>query len=1508
MQRVRKILRAVVVTTLLVVVGLPVGLYIIVSTPWAQDKLRVVACDMLSETLGTTVEIDRVNYYPFNTLALTGVRVEASGQPALSVAKLSARFELWHFLRTGRIEVDYAVIDGPTLSLWRSTPDSPLNIQPIIDKLQPKDKTKPPTPFDLKIGTFVLHDGRVTYDVRSLPDSLKRINPNHLEVSDLNIHAYLRHASNDCVDLEIESMSLCEKSGLRLSELRADFAAEPDKITLRSFALDMGNSHISLRPIEMAIDGYAAIPEYIATHTLHLMPAAPIKLDPADFNWLAPGLFNINRIVTADFDIDASRSTFIVNKLNISDSRGIELDIMGSATDIDSLDIAEFNLLRLSATAPAPEIASIVHNFNPSVAAIIGKMGNVALSATGSGTMRQAQIDLKAGVDAASLAVIGSVTTPDRYRTINFEAETQLSNFVLSTFTGNEALGSLSAAVDASGLVAPNELSVDFAGDIANFDFKGYSYQNVSLQGVVDRSGKEINANASINSDDPNARFALDIDASTDGSASNLAFSGQLDCLDLNALGFADNRDGYKLSANVDANVYGSTIDDAQGYFKVKDLTYANADGDSYVLHNIAVTADRSSMPQSITIESDVLNGSIEGKIVPSTLATSLRDMASHIVPDLLQHDDLAHNQVAADHLNNFNVNLTLADAEGLSRFFNLPVIAIYPVELTANVDSENGQVAFMLDAPYLQQGDKIIDSTVLGAMLDTADDRATMYASTHMPTKKGPMTVVLGCSGSDSRFDTTIDWQIDRKIPLNGLINFSTALSRGDNGKVCAITDINPGEINFGDDVWAMDNSIVTWCDDRLTVDDFSLKAGKQVIAIDGRASQSPDDVITVDLQNIKLESIFETLEIDNALIGGIATGTVKASQALSKQPILTTDNLHVESIGYNYCTMGTADIVAHWDNDRQAFFLDADIVNPENQHSRIWGDIFPSAESLDLNFDATHIKVGFMKPFMSAFASDLKGYVSGKARLFGTFHNIDMEGDVFAEDLKLKIDFTNTWYGATDSIHIRPGSINLDNITITDENNHTAKLSGYLHHDYFHSPVFDFRVTDAKEFMCYNVSSKQNQDWYGTIYGNGSASIVGRPGIVEIGADMTTTAGSTFTFVLSDQLEAEQYSFITFNDVTPQEVRDEQIHVDDIPTAVKEYQARMISQNTDSPSAYIMDLKVDITPDAQVILVMDPVGGDRIRAYGSGDLRMAYNSIDNDIRMWGSYTLDRGSYNFTLQDIIIKDFTINSGSTITFRGDPYSATLDIEAVYSVNANLTDLDESFTQDKDLNRTNVPVQAIMKVSGDMRQPDLDFDLGFPTLSSDTYRKVRSIISTDEMMNRQIIYLLALNRFYTPDYMATTKGNELFSVASSTISSQLSSMLGKLSDNWSIAPNLRSDRGDFSDIEVDVALSSRLLNNRLLLNGNLGYRDKSLNTNQFIGDFDVEYLLTPRGTWRLKAYNRYNDQNYYLRTAATTQGVGIMFRRDFDSLFRRNASAVDTAPAQNVDTIATNFNN
>ncbi len=366
-----------------------------------------------------------------------------------------------------------------------------------------------------------------------------------------------------------------------------------------------------------------------------------------------------------------------------------------------------------------------------------------------------------------------------------------------------------------------------------------------------------------------------------------------------------------------------------------------------------------------------------------------------------------------------------------------------------------------------------------------------------------------------------------------------------------------------------------------------------------------------------------------------------------------------------------------------------------------------------------------------------------------------------------------------------------------------------------------------------------------------------------------------------MSDAEQAIDYQFITLRDKN-KAYKDSIAALDPTPLIVRQLRERIQEEQTSSD--YAMTFDVGINPSVAVNLIMDPVGGDKITAYGSGQLRMSYNSSDGDLRMYGDYKINHGTYNFTLQDLIIKEFKIREGSKITFLGDPYSALLDITASYSVNANLSDLDESFLEDRELNRTSVPVDALMMVRGDIRQPEITFDLNFPTLTRDTYRKVRSIVSTEDMMNRQIIYLLALNKFYTPDYMTATHGNELVSVASSTISSRLSSMLGQLSDNWSIAPAIRSDRGDFSDVEVEVALSSHLLNNRLLLNGNFGYRDNSMNNNSFIGDFDIRYLLNRAGTIQLKAYNRYNDQNYYLKSALTTQGVGIVFKRDFDNIF------------------------
>jgi len=175
------------------------------------------------------------------------------------------------------------------------------------------------------------------------------------------------------------------------------------------------------------------------------------------------------------------------------------------------------------------------------------------------------------------------------------------------------------------------------------------------------------------------------------------------------------------------------------------------------------------------------------------------------------------------------------------------------------------------------------------------------------------------------------------------------------------------------------------------------------------------------------------------------------------------------------------------------------------------------------------------------------------------------------------------------------------------------------------------------------------------------------------------------------------------------------------------------------------------------------------------------------------------------------------------------------------------------------------------------------------------------------MNRQIFYLIVLNSFYTaPDYGGNNMGNwNNMSLLTSTLSTQLSNILNAFTDKIQLIGTTfrQSNYGLGNDTEMELLLSSQLLNNRLIINGNFGYRDNPFlnstqNTIHWIGDFDLEYKLTQRGDIRLKFFNHYNYRNYYNLTPEMTQGLGILFRKDFNhasDLFRRtnNRLFVDT---------------
>lgn len=317
-------------------------------------------------------------------------------------------------------------------------------------------------------------------------------------------------------------------------------------------------------------------------------------------------------------------------------------------------------------------------------------------------------------------------------------------------------------------------------------------------------------------------------------------------------------------------------------------------------------------------------------------------------------------------------------------------------------------------------------------------------------------------------------------------------------------------------------------------------------------------------------------------------------------------------------------------------------------------------------------------------------------------------------------------------------------------------------------------------------------------------------------------------------------------------------------------------------------INFNLDITPVAQMRLLMDPRSEDYINLWGNGQIRATFYNKGR-FQMYGTYRVDHGNYRLSLQEFIRKEFTFEPGGSITFGGNPMNGDLNLRAIYTVpGVSLNDLSAG----SNFSSSSVRVNCLMNIGGRAENPQISFDFDIPNVNEDEKQMIRSLISTDEERNMQVIYLLGIGRFYT--YGLNANGAQtntaMQGLLSSTLSGQLNDILSNAigSKDWNFGTTFSTGQLGWQDMDVEGSLSGRLLNNRLLINGTFGYRDTPVANTNFIGDFDVRWLLTPSGTVSLKGYSETNDR-YFTKSALTTQGVGIQLKKDFNSLgelFRR----------------------
>lgn len=1479
-KKIYKVIRSIVFSLTLVAVGLYVFLYILISIPPFQNYVKNLAVNELSLQIGSEIKVESLRIVPFNEVVVNNlVAYDLQGRECLKVETLGAGISLWKLLSEQRIELTYGEIIGLKALIVQEKEEEPFNIQFIIDAFASKDKEKEKKHFELALRNVVLRKSSVSLRREWLENRKSGfIDQSNIEITNLRADISFPMISDRGVDVDLRRLSLEIPGITEINKMSLKGSFGPEGIFLKGFTFDMAESRIFIPSFSLPLKEGTPVTEVLKSGQ-HEFQVTDSYLTPSDFEFLLPQLSSFNRPLPLNIDIKGNLNHLEIDNFHFGDPSLIDLLVIGTADNLTdketlSVDIQDFKvgLNRDIFTKILPGLPDVPQK----VKEILTDPGDINLEGTIAGQLYPltAKGTIEISGDVIDLFVEGDFEKKEN--AFKAAGEIVIENLLLEKLLPETHLSEIKGDIVVDAQIGQGLPEGRINASIEKFNFKGREFDGLSLN--------LSNEGGSMEGDFLMDNAIGNVVASFNSLPEEELKKGELTCnisnLNLSEILDMKKFNGYLISGNINLDAEGRDLNDLEGKLQLEDFSFTAPDlSRKLILNSFIAEAGVVDSLRSIRIDSDWIRGTANGKFKFRDVVSNLTAMVHQALPALVKYPSLEPDRELSD----MDIQLEVQPVNNPLEFFNLPFRLLVPIDITATIDGLQNTASFALDLPYLQQGKNklIYDSRIVGSMNGGSGDLNLMLETT-MPVKRGDLALSVLLTGENDRVTSDIRWQNTESPDFRGSVSLATDIRRNDlSFQPEFFVNLNPSVLSMGTAEWLLDRCKLAYSDKKLIVEGLKVWHDDQYVEIDGIASPDYSDVLSIGLADIDVDYIFDTLKINYVTFGGTATGEVEGHGLLGSDMSAETDNLKIENFSYNGAVIGNCDVSSRWNNAEKEVEINAEIFHEGNLKVKAAGGVWVTRDSLAFDIAARKVPVEFIQPFMSVFSSHVGGFATGDISLFGTFKDIDLVGKIFADSVAMKLDYTNTVYHGSDSVILNPGRIVIPSFTLYDRNGNSAVFSGELTHRYFHEPSFTFRLTDAQNFLCYDTNSDLNPDWYGTLYGTGSAIVRGFPGVVDITADMTVSGNSNFTFVLNETEFAQDYQFLTFSDRQKELKQSLERKPEDFKTAFM----KKVQEESGAPSRFGIDIRASVTPSVLFTLVMDPAAGDKITARGRGAMQVKYESDDDEMQMYGKYEIEEGNYNFSLQDIILRDFKIKEGSFITFNGDPLDANLDISAAYRVNTNLSDLDKSFSSDRDLARTNVPVDAILMVKGDMQSPEITFDVELPTLTQDVERKVKSIISTDDMMNRQIIYLLALNRFYTPEYMGSTgNGGELAAVASTTLSSQLSNILGQLTDKFTVSPSFRSDKGDFSDIEVDVALSSRLLNNRLLINGNFGYRDRSTSNTTFVGDFDVEYLLSRNGNLRLKAYNHFNDQNYYLREALTTQGLGVVWRKDFDSLF------------------------
>lgn len=1397
-------------------------LIVLMHLPSVQTFLGKEVAEALADKFGTKVEVGKVNLGFFNRIIIDDVMMyDQQGDSLIYASRLSAKID-YMAATQGKISVSSAQIFGLRANLYRQTAKSPANFQFVLDSLASKDTTQH-KPLDLHIGSLIIRRGAIAYNQRDVAPRSGVFSPQHIRVSELSSHILLNHVTDNSIDLLLKKLSFKDESGFKLQSLHFKLQADRQKATLKEFRLLMPRSELVLDDLKATyrFEGKRFIPESLRFKG----GIQQSKITFADVASLVPALRHFDDAVFVSSRFSGTAKSISVPSLNLRTGSGsFNLQARGSYSHASShpawnADIANLNLSPAGVEFLAENLGSKVK-----IPKEIQRLGTIHLTGKAKGYEKVLSAKGNIETDAGNIS-LQAVKSDDR---IKASVDTRGVN--LGRILDNRKLGTVIAKIDAHGTMK----HIFAKGNIARFDYGNYDFHNIEIDGDYDM--KTLRGTASIA--DPNV---------------NLSVKGD-----------------YHLGSRLYA------LDAAINHLRPTVLGMKMHDP-SYSLDNIRISANNKGKEGHLDIEAPFVSLYARGQYDLATIYGSIMRLVADklpTIPGISKH--------AAKGYNDFTLQANITSAEVLQRMFGLPLSLSLPVHINGNISDAEKNVNLYINAPnFSWDGSAFHDANI---ELNTIGDSLKMEAriSQGLPYEKAPV-YRLRAAAADNNLSTLLYYaNQSSKLPITGKIDARTQFFTSNNGTTGVHVTVNPSEIMLGEKKWLLNPADIIYRKNELTVDMLNFSHGDQHIIINGKATPQATDSIVADLKDVDVAYILNLVNFHSVDFAGKASG-----KAVVKSIFQTPEayaNLDVKDFVFENGPLGTLHAKAAYDNQEGQINIDATAEDGPEHLTVINGYVSPKRNYIDLGIEAHNTSLKFMENFCGSFLNNVEAWCKGKLNVVGDLKNINLVGDVVAHGRmhmkQLGTDYTFNHLRA----HAIPDDIQFEGDSIYDshyngKHSHFALIRGGIHHKHLTRLSYDLDI-DANNFLGFDTHEFGDDTFYGTVFATGTVGIHGKSGETIIDIDATPEPHSIFVYNVASPDAISAGSFIHWNDATPYIYR---------PYSPDSDKDKKKDSSSDFSSDMRINFLVNTNPNLTLKLMMDDQTGDYITLNGNGVIRANYYN-KGGLDMFGNYVVDHGQYKLTIQNIIKKDFDFQPGGTIAFGGDPYNAPLNLQAKYTVNGvPLSDLSIG----RSFSSNNIRVDCLMDITGTPGAPKVDFSMDLPTVNSDAKQMIYSVINSQEEMNQQVLYLLGIGRFYTQ-----TKNNQtsedasqqsqtslaMQSLLSGTISQQINNVLSSFvnSSNWNFGANISTGNEGFNNAEYEGILSGRLLNNRLLFNGQFGYRDNANATQSFIGDFDLRYLIFPNGNLSIHVYNQTNDR-YFTRNSLNTQGVGLIMKKDFFNL-------------------------